>query len=68
MNPFNAIVLFGLEVFVLEHSFRIARAADIRSDACVPVGGEKAKHALIADPRTIPSAIGDVLHDGRHRV
>ncbi len=61
------VVLFLLQIFVMEEAVGIAAAADIHAGAGIAVRGEPAMHGVVAQARAVAAPVGNIFKDRRHR-
>ena len=64
----HRVVLFGLEVLVLEDAAGFPRAPDVDAQAGITVAGPVGMGQFVALARPVEPAVGQVLENCRHRV
>ena len=61
------VILFLLQILVMEQAVGIAAAADIDAGAGIAVGGEPAMHGVVAQPGAVAAPVRNIFKDRRHR-
>ena len=66
-DDLDRVALLLRQVFVEQQAVRIAGAAHVDADGGIAMPGEVGMHLPVAQHRSVPSPIGQVFEDGRHR-
>jgi hypothetical protein len=68
VDDLDRVILFELDVFVIEQTVRLAGAAHIHPDHSVSLGRKIAVHRIVAPARAFAFVVGNVFQDhGRRR-